>query len=114
MEQLQASQHSTCTPWAAGAPPAKPHRHALCSQQLRQPGGAATAAGGAAAADLPPLPPRCPCLVQDFMGVPVSMGTTIMAASFDGGVVMGADSRTSTGDCACGRLRRAALRLGLQ
>ena len=29
----------------------------------------------------------------------VSLGTTIMAASFDGGVVLGADSRTSTGSC---------------
>lgn len=34
---------------------------------------------------------------HDFLSQPVSMGTTIMAASFDGGVVMGADSRTSTG-----------------
>lgn len=34
---------------------------------------------------------------NDFLSQPVSMGTTIMAASFDGGVVMGADSRTSTG-----------------
>jgi len=35
---------------------------------------------------------------QDYLQ-PVSMGTTIMAASFDGGVVLGADSRTSTGSC---------------
>ncbi|KAL4425863.1 hypothetical protein ABPG75_009879 [Micractinium tetrahymenae] len=34
---------------------------------------------------------------HDFLSQPVSMGTTIMAASYDGGVVMGADSRTSTG-----------------
>ena len=37
---------------------------------------------------------------HDFLSQPVSMGTTIMAASYDGGVVMGADSRTSTGSCA--------------
>lgn len=36
---------------------------------------------------------------HDFLSQPVSMGTTIMAASFDGGVVLGADSRTSTGTC---------------
>ena len=36
---------------------------------------------------------------MDDLSLPVSMGTTIMAASFDGGVVMGADSRTSTGAC---------------
>ena len=36
--------------------------------------------------------------MQD-LSLPVSMGTTIMAASYDGGVVMGADSRTSTGSC---------------
>jgi 20S proteasome subunit beta 1 len=34
----------------------------------------------------------------------VSMGTTIMAASFDGGVVMGADSRTSTGSYVANRV----------
>ena len=37
---------------------------------------------------------------MDDLSLPVSMGTTIMAASYDGGVVMGADSRTSTGACA--------------
>lgn len=33
------------------------------------------------------------------INTPVSMGTTIMAAAFDGGVVLGADSRTSGGAC---------------
>lgn len=37
-------------------------------------------------------------LINDLQQA-VSMGTTIMAASFDGGVVLGADSRTSTGSC---------------
>ena len=53
-----------------------------------------------------PAPPPLPLQA-------VSMGTTIMAASFDGGVVMGADSRTSTGSCerccqAAGRAVRRA------
>ena len=34
----------------------------------------------------------------------VSLGTTIMAASYDGGVVMGADSRTSTGSYVANRV----------
>lgn len=34
----------------------------------------------------------------------VSLGTTIMAASFDGGVVLGADSRTSTGSYVANRV----------
>ncbi|CAM9659126.1 unnamed protein product [Chrysoparadoxa australica] len=34
----------------------------------------------------------------------VSMGTTIMAVAFDGGVVMGADSRTSTGTYVANRV----------
>ena len=34
----------------------------------------------------------------------VSMGTTIMAATFDGGVVLGADSRTSTGNYIANRV----------
>lgn len=45
----------------------------------------------------PPPPPSLPPLLPPLQAV--SMGTTIMAASFDGGVVMGADSRTSTGAC---------------
>ncbi|KAI4471938.1 proteasome subunit alpha/beta [Holotrichia oblita] len=34
---------------------------------------------------------------QDWMSAPHSTGTSIMAAEFDGGVVIGADSRTTTG-----------------
>ncbi|XP_055859230.1 proteasome subunit beta type-6 [Episyrphus balteatus] len=34
---------------------------------------------------------------NDWMDAPESTGTTIMAVEFDGGVVIGADSRTSTG-----------------
>jgi 20S proteasome subunit beta 1 len=34
----------------------------------------------------------------------VSLGTTIMAASYDGGVVLGADSRTSTGNYVANRV----------
>lgn len=36
----------------------------------------------------------------------VSTGTTIMAVAFDGGVVMGADSRTSTGEYVANRASR--------
>lgn len=42
-------------------------------------------------------------IMQD-LSMAVSMGTTIMAASFDGGVVMGADSRTSTGSYIANRV----------
>eukprot|EP00889_Picochlorum_renovo_P007458 jgi/Picre1/34488/NNA_001956.t1 len=35
---------------------------------------------------------------------PVSLGTTIMAATFEGGVVLGADSRTSTGSYVANRV----------
>ena len=34
----------------------------------------------------------------------VSMGTTIMAITFDGGVILGADSRTSTGNYIANRV----------
>lgn len=37
---------------------------------------------------------------------PVSMGTTVMAAEFDGGVVIGADTRTTTGQFVCNRVSR--------
>eukprot|EP00891_Asterochloris_glomerata_P004470 jgi/Astpho2/4470/Aster-00078 len=37
------------------------------------------------------------------INLPVQLGTTIMAAAFDGGVVMGADSRTSTGSYVANR-----------
>jgi len=33
----------------------------------------------------------------DFLKQPVDMGTSIMAVAYDGGVIVGADSRTSTG-----------------
>merc|ERR1719473_1903435 len=36
----------------------------------------------------------------------VSTGTTIMAVEFDGGVVLGADSRTSTGEYVANRASR--------
>ncbi|XP_035266396.1 proteasome subunit beta type-6 [Anguilla anguilla] len=36
-------------------------------------------------------------LVPDWLSKEVSTGTTIMAVEFDGGVVIGADSRTTTG-----------------
>lgn len=35
--------------------------------------------------------------LEDFTNVPLSTGTTIMAVEFDEGVVIGADSRTTTG-----------------
>ncbi|KAL0046675.1 hypothetical protein WJX82_006888 [Trebouxia sp. C0006] len=38
------------------------------------------------------------------LGQAVSLGTTIMAASFEGGVVLGADSRTSTGNYIANRV----------
>jgi 20S proteasome subunit beta 1 len=36
-------------------------------------------------------------LIPDWMGAELKTGTTIMAVEFDGGVVIGADSRTTTG-----------------
>ena len=44
-------------------------------------------------------------------GKAVSTGTTIMACEFDGGVVMAADSRTSTGDYVANRTSRKISRL---
>mmetsp|Transcript_19807 Transcript_19807/g.43308 ORF Transcript_19807/g.43308 Transcript_19807/m.43308 type:complete len:229 (+) Transcript_19807:284-970(+) len=41
--------------------------------------------------------------VHDYLGA-VKTGTTIMAAVYDGGVVMGADSRTSTGNYVANRV----------
>lgn len=38
------------------------------------------------------------------LDLPVALGTTIMAASFDGGVILGADSRTSTGSYVANRV----------
>merc|ERR1719235_997778 len=53
--------------------------------------------------------PGCPYR-EDDVNAPekagVSTGTTIMAVEFDGGVVMGADSRTSTGDYVANRASR--------
>jgi len=40
----------------------------------------------------------------DFFDAPVSTGTTIMAVEFDGGVIIGADSRTSTGSYVANRV----------
>merc|ERR1719224_87574 len=50
----------------------------------------------------------CPYRKDDIMAPEkgVSTGTTIMAVEFDGGVVMGADSRTSTGDYVANRASR--------
>eukprot|EP00930_Biecheleria_cincta_P084678 TRINITY_DN74127_c0_g1_i1.p1 TRINITY_DN74127_c0_g1~~TRINITY_DN74127_c0_g1_i1.p1 ORF type:complete len:239 (+),score=46.37 TRINITY_DN74127_c0_g1_i1:90-806(+) len=50
----------------------------------------------------------CPYRKDDVMAPEkgVSTGTTIMAVEFDGGVVMGADSRTSTGDYVANRASR--------
>mmetsp|Transcript_834 Transcript_834/g.975 ORF Transcript_834/g.975 Transcript_834/m.975 type:complete len:239 (-) Transcript_834:83-799(-) len=52
--------------------------------------------------------PGCPYRQDDVMSPEgaVSTGTTIMAVAFDGGVVMGADSRTSTGDYVANRASR--------
>ncbi|CAD7077205.1 unnamed protein product [Hermetia illucens] len=41
---------------------------------------------------------------DDWMNAPHSTGTTIMAVEFDGGVVIGADSRTSTGTYVANRV----------
>jgi len=53
--------------------------------------------------------PGCPYR-EDDINMPekggVSTGTTIMAVEFDGGVVMGADTRTSTGDYVANRASR--------
>ncbi|KAL7049736.1 hypothetical protein ACKWTF_003835 [Chironomus riparius] len=40
----------------------------------------------------------------DFLDHPVSTGTTIMAVEFNGGVIIGADSRTSTGSYVANRV----------
>eukprot|EP00931_Biecheleriopsis_adriatica_P073391 TRINITY_DN47688_c0_g1_i1.p1 TRINITY_DN47688_c0_g1~~TRINITY_DN47688_c0_g1_i1.p1 ORF type:complete len:268 (+),score=59.74 TRINITY_DN47688_c0_g1_i1:92-805(+) len=52
--------------------------------------------------------PGCPYRADDIMAPEqaVSTGTTIMAVEFDGGVVLGADSRTSTGDYVANRASR--------
>jgi len=52
--------------------------------------------------------PGCPYRADDIMSAEqaVSTGTTIMAVEFDGGVILGADSRTSTGDYVANRASR--------
>merc|ERR1740130_2050122 len=52
--------------------------------------------------------PGCPYRQDDVMQpeAAVKTGTTIMAVEFDGGVVMGADTRTSTGDYVANRASR--------
>jgi len=52
--------------------------------------------------------PGCPYRADDVMSpeAAVSTGTTIIAVAFEGGVVMGADSRTSTGDYVANRASR--------
>ncbi|XP_078284000.1 proteasome subunit beta type-6-like [Rhinoraja longicauda] len=46
----------------------------------------------------------CSNLHPDWMSEEVSTGTTIMAVEFDGGVVIGADSRTTTGSYIANRV----------
>jgi len=52
--------------------------------------------------------PGCPYRADDVMKPEkaVSTGTTIMAIEIDGGVILGADSRTSTGDYVANRASR--------
>lgn len=52
--------------------------------------------------------PGCPYRSDDVMSPEkaVSTGTTIMAVEYNGGVVLGADSRTSTGDYVANRASR--------
>jgi len=52
--------------------------------------------------------PGCPYRQDDVMQpeAAVKTGTTIMAVRFDGGVVLGADTRTSTGDYVANRASR--------
>lgn len=55
----------------------------------------------------------CPYRADDVMEAEqaVSTGTTVMAVVFDGGVVMGADTRTSTGDYVANRASRKISRV---
>lgn len=56
----------------------------------------------------------CPYREDDVMQAEkggVSTGTTILAIEFEGGVIMGADSRTSTGDYIANRVSRKVTRV---
>jgi 20S proteasome subunit beta 1 len=50
------------------------------------------------------LPSRLTSQLVEELGQPISLGTSIMACVFDGGVVMGADSRTTTGSYIANRV----------
>lgn len=50
------------------------------------------------------MDPRSAPMTPDWLTTEHSMGTSIMAVSFDGGVVMGADSRTTTGSYIANRV----------
>ena len=53
---------------------------------------------------LGPPPTKTQDILKGKASGEVSLGTTIMAVSFDGGVVVGADSRTSTGSYVANRV----------
>lgn len=59
------------------------------------------------------VPEGCPYRKDDVMDAEeaVKTGTTIMAVEFDGGVVVGADTRTSTGDYVANRASRKISRV---
>lgn len=52
-----------------------------------------------------------PVVEDPQMDAPVSLGTTIMAVSYDGGVVLAADSRTSTGSYVVNRVSNKLTKL---
>merc|ERR1719161_1666791 len=57
--------------------------------------------------------PGCPYRADDVMQAEeaVKTGTTIMAVAYNGGVVLGADTRTSTGDYVANRASRKISRV---
>lgn len=55
--------------------------------------------------------PAEPVAEDPQMDAPVSLGTTIMAVSYDGGVVLAADSRTSTGSYVVNRVSNKLTKL---
>ncbi|XP_027767043.1 proteasome subunit beta type-6-like, partial [Empidonax traillii] len=65
---------------------------------------AAVAAMAVTGRQLPRAGPGPAGLHRDWTAEPVSTGTTIMAVEFDGGVVIGADSRTTTGSYVANRV----------